>query len=215
MKLVATSDTHFPVVDGLIPDADIFVHCGDLMQSGYESEWKPCLEWIAKLPHKLKYMVHGNHDFHPFNYPGPALQDLRSIGVTVLGYPGNSRYYKQELPNGMIIGGCPHVTGLDRWAFNATEKQIEDFLEHLGEVDILVTHSPPYGYLDKIAYFNEHIGVKAFNEYLNKWKPKYMFCGHVHEGYGAIVHPSGTTIFNVAMCDRQYKHVNPPMVIEL
>ena len=215
MRLVVTSDTHYPVADGVIPDGDIFVHAGDLMQNGYESEWKPCLEWIAKLQHKLKFMVFGNHDHHPFLYPGPSLQNMRDIGVIVLGYPGNTNYYKYTLPNGMIIGGCPYVTGLPRWAFNTTEEKVENFLNSMGRVDILVTHSPAYGYLDKLSYFNEHVGIKAYNDYLLKWSPLLMFNGHVHEGYGGIVHPSGTKIFNVAMCDRKYKHSNPPMVIDL
>lgn len=215
MRLVATSDTHYPVADGVIPDADVFVHCGDLMQNGYESEWKPCLEWIAKLPHKIKIFVAGNHDFHLFNYPGPSLQDFRKIGVIVLGFPGNSNYYKYTLPNGMIIGGCPYVTGLDRWAFNATEEQVESFLNSMGRVDILATHSPAYGYLDKLAYFNERVGINVYNDYLLKWRPSYMCHGHVHEEYGGVVHASGTKIFNVAMCDRKYKHTNPPIVIDL
>lgn len=215
MRLVVTSDTHYPVVEGTIPDGTIFVHAGDLMQNGYESEWKPCLEWIAKLPHKIKILVAGNHDFHFVNYPGPALQDMRKIGVIVLGIPGNTSYYKYTLPNGLIMGGCPYVTGLDRWAFNTTEEKVENFLNSMGRVDILVTHSPAYGYLDKLSYFNEHVGIKAYNDYLLKWSPLLMFNGHVHEGYGGIVHPSGTKIFNVAMCDRKYKHSNPPMVIDL
>lgn len=39
MRIVATSDTHFVPVQGWIPDGDVFVHAGDLMQDGYPSEW--------------------------------------------------------------------------------------------------------------------------------------------------------------------------------
>ena len=47
--------------------------------------------------------------------------------------------------------------------------------------DILVTHSPARGYgdLDDLP----HMGFACFNSLLEKWKPKYMFYGHVHANY--------------------------------
>ena len=67
-----------------------------------------------------------------------------------------------------------------------------------GGVDILVTHSPAKGYgdLDDLP----HRGYECFNDLMDKYKPSYMFHGHVHTNYGRIKrtyhHPSGTTIVN-------------------
>jgi hypothetical protein len=231
MRIVATSDTHFPVKPGMIPFGDVFLHCGDLMQNGYPSEWPDCLDWLNELPHKVKIITFGNHDFHPFLYPGPSLQDLRKIGVTVLGYPGNSHYYAMTLPNNMVVAACPYVNNLPRWAFNASREQVVYHLEQLTRlqiVDIMMTHMPIYGVLDTVN--NRHTGSLEYQSFLIRQQPpiKYWFCGHIHEGYGHYIddepyekkfhNPFGRTgcnIYNVAMCNRLQQHVNKPVVIDV
>lgn len=58
-------------------------------------------------------------------------------------------------------------------------------------LDILVCHQPPYGYLDKVTakfaprhWQGKHAGSKTILNYIKKHKPKYVFCGHIHEGEG-------------------------------
>ena len=46
-----------------------------------------------------------------------------------------------------------------------------------------------------------HRGFQAFEELLNRYKPKYMIHGHVHANYGNVfkrelIHSSGTKIVN-------------------
>jgi Icc-related predicted phosphoesterase len=64
--------------------------------------------------------------------------------------------------------------------------------------DILVTHAPAYGYGDLEDL--PHRGFECFNDLIEKYKPLYMFHGHVHKEYGAFqrerVHESGTKIIN-------------------
>lgn len=48
---------------------------------------------------------------------------------------------------------------------------------------ILITHNPPYGYVDK-AYTGKHVGSKILLNAIKKYKPKYVFCGHIHEARG-------------------------------
>lgn len=212
MRLVATSDTHFPVDPSLIPDGDVFIHAGDLLSRGYESEWIPALEWLNNLPHKTKIFVPGNHDFHLEVYSGPALQDLRSCGVTVVGFPGNRGFEEVVLPNQMTLLGLPFVTNLPRWAFNAEEEDIERFLLTKHKADIVVSHSPIKGVLD--GDDASHFGISCYKDFLHRIKPKLWFCGHVHEKYGHIK-LGQTDVYNVAMCDRAYRHKNPPIVLDL
>lgn len=214
MKIVATSDTHFPVDISMVPDGDVFIHAGDFMQSGYLSEWYPALEWLERLPHKKKYLILGNHDIHVEHYPGPALQYLRKIGVEVLGMPGNSRHQSAILPNGMSILGIAGVTNLPRWAFNRTEEELEAYLKDMPRHDIVVSHAPPHKMLDGTG--RAHIGVKAYRNYLLRTAPKLWVAGHCHNAYGTLNCYNGlTTVHNVAMCDEDYKHSNAPHVIEL
>jgi len=231
MRIVATSDTHYPpfvkrfdtfmnpVWDPThvpIPDGDVFVHAGDLLRMGYPNEWDPALEWLARLPHKHKYFIPGNHDFHLQVYPGPALQQMRQAGVTVIGLPGNDHYASVKLPNGMSMLGLPYVHTMGRWAFSCTK---EELLAHLRKVwvanehDIVVSHMPVWGFLDQTLQ-DVSTGSRIYRDFLNVKKPKVWICGHMHEGYGSVEF-NGTRLYNVAMCNRDYKHVNPPMIIEV
>lgn len=214
MKLVATSDTHFFVDPSIIPIGDVFVHAGDLMDRGYESEWKDLLSWLEALPHERKFLVPGNHDFHLLNYPGPALQELKWIGVEVIGHPLSNK--KVILDNGMVMVGSPWVTTLQRWAFNTDEQAVHDYMMELGPADIVISHSPIYGYLDEVNVIGGklHTGIKAYEEYRQKFNPLVWIHGHIHEGYGHIK-VDNTDIFNVCLCDINYKHRNHPLVLEL
>lgn len=219
MRLVATSDTHKRVDPKYIPDGDVFVHGGDLCQTGYPADFEAQLDWLNELPHKIKLYVPGNHDFHLQVYPGPALQQLRSVGVWVIGLPGNDTYASYKLPNGMTLLGSPYVTGLPRWAFNSTEDAVWDFLRRMGRHDIIVSHMPVRGILDavpskSIPTGEKHVGMDAYRAYLKAYKPSHWISGHIHECYGTT-EVNGTKFYNVAMCDREQQHVNPPMVIDL
>ncbi len=64
-------------------------------------------------------------------------------------------------------------------------------LQRFGKIDILVCHQPPYGILDKVNfpgapkhYQGKHAGSKAILDYIKKYQPRYVFCGHIHEGEG-------------------------------
>lgn len=73
----------------------------------------------------------------------------------------------------------------------STEKA-ERSLERFGpNLDILVCHQPPYGCLDQINFpgapkdwQGKHAGSKVILDYVRKYPPKYVFCGHIHEGEG-------------------------------
>ncbi len=65
-------------------------------------------------------------------------------------------------------------------------------LKRFGKVDMLVCHQPPYGYLDKVSskynppkkWVGKYAGSKVILDYIKKCQPKYVFCGHIHEGEG-------------------------------
>lgn len=66
-------------------------------------------------------------------------------------------------------------------------------------IDVLVTHAPAKGYgdLEDIP----HQGFDTFNYIMQRYRPSYMFHGHVHANYGRNIkifqeHESGTKIVN-------------------
>jgi Icc-related predicted phosphoesterase len=115
----------------------------------------------------------------------------------------------------MTMIGLPFVTELPNWAFNKYEFYIDNYLEALPQVDIVVSHSPPYGILDGVHHDRwAHYGVHAYNRFLREKPPKLWICGHCHDCYG---HDrwKGVDFYNVAHCDEYYNQTNKPLVLEL
>ena len=218
MRIVATSDTHEVFPAEFIPGGDVFIHAGDFMNSGYITEWDSRVRCLAALPHKLKILVAGNHDIHMGIYAGPALQDLRKIGVHVLGMPTGidtvTITEDLELTNnrnvkGWRLLGLPMVHNLPRWAFNFEEKFLDDYMDHCRKADIVISHCPPAGILD--ASF----GIRAYRKYLEEYEPAVWICGHIHEHGGEHKRVARTDVYNVAAMNRMYELAHPPRVIDL
>ncbi len=79
-------------------------------------------------------------------------------------------------------------------------------LRNFGGLDILVCHQPPYGFLDKVTlksapkhWQGKHAGSKTILEYIRKQQPKYVFCGHIHEGEGKT-RVGKTEVYNLGVC---------------
>lgn len=221
MRLVMTSDTHYPFNEDMVPNGDVFLHAGDLMYTGYPDEWYPRLDSLRALDHKRKIYVPGNHDFHVQNYRGVARAELRKAGVFCL----DGHDLMTEV-NGLIVYGIPYVTGLRGWAYGASEEWLYEWLlkasDHLPDPDVVISHQPPYMIRDAVypektgKYSQEHVGSTA----LAKWfhclerKPKVWVTGHIHESYGQE-NVDGCEFFNVAMCDRNYEQNNKPLTWEI
>lgn len=215
LRLVATADTHFPFSPDKIPEGDIFAHAGDLMYSGYIAEWEPRLKSFDDLrvgrEPKFEEMIYvpGNHDMHVDHYTGPSNQDLRRVGVKMLGT--HPKHMTMKLSNGMVVLGLPFVVGLPGWGFNREEEGLDSLVYMLPKADIVISHSPPrINGMDGKGNW----GVEAWALYQQIHKPSIWINGHIHECYGEYAH-NGTMFYNVAMCDRKYEQVNPAMVIEL
>lgn len=82
---------------------------------------------------------------------------------------------------------------------------------------IFVLHYPPYGIFDKIKdkrnpMNNYSAGVKFFREGIKKYKPKLVFCGHMHEYQGMkklygipVINPGDAGAGKYAVIDVQYE----------
>ena len=207
MRIVATSDTHYPIPREMIPDGDVFILAGDMMYTGFVDEWQPRLDAIAALPHKHKLFVPGNHDIWFQQFAGPCIGQMKAAGITPL-----TETKPLITIDEVRFGGCPFVTGLPNWAYNSTEDFIHEYLEDMGRVDVLICHSPPSGIMDSDG--KGRYGVVAIRRYKKRFEPEVMICGHVHEGYGAEQH-GRTFVYNASLCDGDYKQVNPPHIIEV
>jgi Icc-related predicted phosphoesterase len=67
-------------------------------------------------------------------------------------------------------------------ANKSRERRLNKLLKE-NKVDLLLSHAPPYGVLDKI-HSGKHVGCKILFNAIKKHQPKYCICGHIHEAEG-------------------------------
>jgi len=97
----------------------------------------------------------------------------------------------------------------DKKRIKRAQKETSKFkriLNGFGKVDVLISHQPPYGILDKIngkygapkSWWGKHAGSKVVLDYIKRKQPRYVFCGHIHEGKGKVK-IGKTEVYNVGV----------------
>lgn len=205
LKVVCWSDTHNHHQQIKVPDGDILIHAGDLTSRGTLDSITRFNEHLATLPHRHKVVIAGNHDFGFERQPEAA----RAL-IT------NAIYLEDEEVEleGIRIYGSPWQPWFYNWAFNLQRgEEIRAKWDLIPEgIDILVTHGPPYGYLDRTDS-GEAVGCQDLLEVVNKIRPKYHIFGHIHEAYGTDSN-GVTTFINASSCTLQYKPTQPPIAFD-
>lgn len=180
MKILAVSDR---VLDKLYSgqarqmysDVELIIGCGDLPFY--------YLDFLTSAVDAPLVYVRGNHDSGlQFAADGQIWNEVRG-GVDIHG--------KVVARRGLIVAG---LQGSMRYKAHAEYMYSESEMrvvaaqmvprllwnrQRLGRaLDILVTHSPPYGIHDRSDL--PHTGFKVFLSFLRMFKPRYHLHGHVH-----------------------------------
>lgn len=216
MRIVCTSDTHFPIGFDW-PDGDVLIHAGDHTMNGEVPAIKERFMELLHTPYDYKVVIGGNHDF------GLA-EDVHLYKWAKEQEKHNFYYLAGEsaVINGVKFFGAPWVPNLPGWAFNYPEKMGRVIWEYIpDDVQVLVTHGPASGILDKgkAHYGCPYLLDKVVG--LAQKKLKLHVFGHIHESYGRLdLHwPDGELKYiavNAAHCDYPgYNRVNPPIVVEI
>jgi Icc-related predicted phosphoesterase len=206
MRIVCISDTHLRHDLISVPDGDILIHAGDSTMAGRIEEMAAFNAWLGTLPHKHKIIIAGNHDLLFQHSPTLA----RSL-IT------NAIYLEDSLieVEGLKIYGSPWQPWFMNWAFNLERgDEIRRKWDLIPQgVDILITHGPPYYFLDLTAD-GQRAGCEELAEYVARLKPKAHIFGHIHEGYG-VQDWRGIKFINASICDERYRPINAPIVFEI
>lgn len=215
MKIVAISDTHGKHRNLVLPEGDILIHAGDVSSMGKESEIKDFLNWFSKTDFTYKIMIAGNHDFY-FEKIGDNAKVLEELIPANVIYLNDSGVEIENLGQKTLrIWGSPIQPWFFNWAFNRNRG--EDIKRHWDKIpqntDMLITHGPAYGILDKTTR-NESVGCEDLLEKVKEVKPIFHICGHIHEAYGYIKQ-SGTEFINASVLDENYNLRNKPIVFEI
>jgi Icc-related predicted phosphoesterase len=80
------------------------------------------------------------------------------------------------------------------------------------DTDVLITHGPPYGFLDSILN-EQHAGCQDLLRKVLTLQPRVHVFGHIHESYGMITR-SGTRFVNASLVNERYELMNKPFVFE-
>jgi len=207
MRIVCLSDTHCRTDAIDVPDGDMLIVAGDVCLSGNDNELASFDAFLERLPHRHKLFVAGNHDF-PF--AKVSTKEARALlkNATYLENSG------MEI-KGVKFWGSPWQPEFFNWAFNLPRgpQLAEIWAQIPHDTDVLVTHTPPYGILDRINT-GEHVGCEDLRRALQRVKPKIHVFGHIHEDRG-VVEQNGTTFINACICNGRYVPVYAPIVFDL
>lgn len=206
LKVICISDTHEKHKQIKLPEGDILIHAGDFTWSGKSQPTLSFLDWLEAQPFKRKILVSGNHDFY-FEH-GKNVEQLKGRDIH---YLINSEVIIDER---FKIWGSPYTPEFMNWAFMATPREREVLWAKIPEgLDILVTHGPPFGILDR-TIDGENAGCPYLLKAIQTKKPKFHLFGHIHEGYG-LRKIGGTTFVNASLCNENYDPINSPVVFEI
>lgn len=223
MRITAISDTHtkHKQVTNDLPGGDILIHAGDVMSTGYHrEELFSFLKWyddIKSYDHKV--FIAGNHDRLIENDP-KLFKDHFDFNGELTAYKTINYIQDEEIKlwedetDPIKIWGTPWQPAFNDWSFNLPRNgnELDDKWSLIPiDTDILITHCPPWGTLDKSGW--ERVGCERLAIRLETIKPKIHIFGHVHTGYGYRF-DGNTHYFNVSVLDHQYHYKNKPLTFD-
>jgi Icc-related predicted phosphoesterase len=245
MRITHISDTHnkHNQLNGKLPGGDILIHSGDVTSIGRKSEVERFIKWfngIDNYTHKI--FIAGNHDLtfdrevlyrdkaayfdvHT-NWTDEVAEGKPDWLKNLLDIELNPNVFYLE--NNFIevdqikIWGSPiSPTFGYGWAFN---KDRGSEINHIWngipmDTDIVITHSPIYGYCDRASNTNQNVGCEQLYHRLQEVKPHLHFAGHIHEAYGWGTIPykdewGDIYTFNGCSCNLRYEVFNEPITFD-
>jgi Icc-related predicted phosphoesterase len=192
MLLGLLSDTHTLHRRLTLPPVDLLVHAGDISRRGTPGEILDFLDWYGEQEARARVLVAGNHDFWAEANPEEmhrlcrerAIQYLQDEGAEVLG---------------LRAWGSPVTPYFRGMAFNRERGAASRaHWEHIPkDLDLLVTHGPPHGVLDR-TFFGLQVGCEELRAAVLARPPRLHVFGHIHEAAGATQLPEVPTWFHNA-----------------
>lgn len=213
MKIWHISDTHsYHDLLRVPSDINMVIHSGDCSNPrdpyNNEPEVREFIHWYKSLPIKHKVYVAGNHD-----------TSIEKRLVTKKDFEDyNIHYLENEYIeiDGVKLFGSPHTPQFGNWAFMKERVKLERFWRQaINEyADIIITHGPPKGALDKSydrAGRMEMCGDKSLLNRVFELEPKLCLFGHIHNcedivNAGTLKFSNRETIFSngSVLCDGKF-----------
>jgi len=202
MRILAVSDQiaenlYTPTVAGRLGHIDLVLGCGDLPYY--------YLEYLMTMLNAPLLYVHGNHD--------PLAEYSGRDGTSQKAGPegGDNIHLRSAKVGAMLVAGlegCIHYRPSDAYQYTQSDMWLRtaalaallapNRLVKGRCLDILVTHSPPFGIHD--GQDAAHVGFRSFLTFMRFCRPRYLLHGHVHRfhaGMPSETRFAETTVINV------------------
>ncbi|KAK4455641.1 Metallo-dependent phosphatase-like protein [Podospora aff. communis PSN243] len=211
-RFLIISETHAkPFTLPNVP-VDVAIHCGDLTDESKLGEFRTTLALLKSINAPLKLVIAGNHDFtldlptfqkktaeaqrlysiepqqmeREFGKFGEArrlFEDAKGDGIVFL----DEGIHRFELENGagLTVYASPYTSSREAdWGFQYKQGDRHDF--DLNGADVVITHGPPNGVLDRTGS-RKRGGCEQLFADVARARPRMHCFGHIHEGWGAKV----------------------------
>ncbi|KAK0651404.1 ser/Thr protein phosphatase family protein [Cercophora newfieldiana] len=205
-RFLVVSDTHADPISESLPSmpVDVAIYCGDLTEESKLREMEVTLELLRSINAPLKLVIPGNHDF-TLDLPvfrkkivEANLLDEPELGKREYGDFGQARdLFKQAEKDGiMLLDEGTHQFTLQNGAqlkvyatFSLRPRR--DTYEIENGVDVVITHGPPRGILDRNT--KDKPQSCGHPEAVARSRPRMHCFGHIHEAWGAKLVAWGNT----------------------
>jgi Icc-related predicted phosphoesterase len=207
MKVVIVSDTHNRHEDLGVLRGDVLIHCGD-SGIGFERETgevERLDDWFGRQDFQRILCIGGNHDFQ--------MQERAAAGKPVF----RNATYLQDAGisfGGLNFYGAPWTPELMGWAFYLPPESMRERWAAIPDrTDILITHTPPFGVLDRNSEAKA-CGCLDLRLRLEDLRPRIHCFGHIHASAGKV-EARGTTFVNASIVNDRYEIVHRPQEFNL
>jgi len=204
VRVVFVSDTHMrhSHLVGKLPPGDVLVHCGDMTMDGTLEELRGVAAWFKSMAKDFEAIVAipGNHDYclEPASSDFQAARAELATCCTLL-------MDSEVVVCGLRIYGTPWTPPIPRRKPMAF--QLSDLTSKWAQIpdgiDILVSHGPPRGRLDRII-LGYNVGCPDLRATVERVRPSIVAFGHIHEAYGTELH-DGIVYINAATANLLYE----------
>ena len=219
MRITVISDTHtkhHQLTNDLI-GGDLIIHAGDISSMGYFEEIKDFCNWYESLnQYDNSVFIAGNHDWGFQNNKVQISSLVDSYEWITYLEDSKLTFVNKEATEMCSIWGTPWQPEFHNWAFNLPRngwELQEKWMRIPSDIDILVTHGPPFGILDVSSYGNVNAGCELLLEAVKVKKPKIHIFGHIHSGFG-YQYIDGTHYINASMLDERYNYSRKPLTFD-
>ncbi len=176
-RVTVISDTHCRHSEIKMPAGDLLIHCGDMFDlfSRTPQRVSAIDSWFGKQSFEKIIVTGGNHDRQIEAELAHRSQPL-----------ANAHFLNEGLIEfrGLKIFAAAWVPYLSKHAFYKDQSALAKVWAGVpSDIDILVTHTPPQGILDK-SRAGQSLGCPSLADEMQRISPRVHCFGHVHASAG-------------------------------